>query len=258
VHSEQAKAILQHYRPTVDAADPHFREALEQVQRDPELAQWFTEHCTSYEAVRRTLRQIPVPADLREAIHRAQAQRHLLVWWRQPTVVVLAVAAAMVIMVSGYGVYRHRLAVTARRDFTAYLETMTSVVAGSYTLAVTTADPDVLRHYLATIHAPTDYALPPGLQALRLEGSLVLEWFGHKVAMLCFTQEDAEPQGKEENEDHDVWFFVVSRAALSDAPASEAPHFALMRGLITASWTRGNKIYVLVTRGVQATLEQLL
>jgi len=258
VNSEQAKAILQHYRPTVDAADPHFREALEQVQRDPKLAQWFTEHCTSYEAMRRTLRQMPVPADLREAILTAPARRHPVVWWPPPAAVVLAVAAAMVIMVSGYGVYKHRLAVTQRRDFTAYLHTMTRVAAGSYTLAVATADPDVLRHYLATVHAPTDYALPPGLHAFRLEGGLVLEWFGHKVAMLCFTQEDAAPQGKEENEDHDVWFFVVSRAALPDAPASEAPHFALVRGLITASWTHGNKIYVLVTRGVQATLEQLL
>lgn len=258
MNSEQVKAILQHYRPTVDAADPHFREALEQVQRDPELAQWFTEHCASYEAMRRTLRQVPVPADLREVILTAQARRHSLVWWRQPVAVVLAVAAAIVIIVSGYDVYRHRLAVTQPRDFTAYLQTMTSVVAGSYTLGVETADPDILRHYLATVHAPTDYTLPPGLYALRLEGGLVLEWFGHKVALLCFTQEDAEPQDKEENEDHDAWFFVVSRSALPDAPASETPHFALAQGLITASWTRGDKTYVLATRGVQATLERLL
>ena len=59
MHTEQAKAILQHYRPTVDAEEPYFREALEQVQRDPELAQWLTEHCASYEAVRRALRPGP-------------------------------------------------------------------------------------------------------------------------------------------------------------------------------------------------------
>ena len=75
MNTEQAKAILQHYRPTVDAADPYFREALAQVQRDPALAQWFTEHCASYEAMRRTLRQTPVPAGLREALLMAQARR---------------------------------------------------------------------------------------------------------------------------------------------------------------------------------------
>ena len=32
---EQAKAILQHYRPSIDAEEPYFREALEQVRRDP-------------------------------------------------------------------------------------------------------------------------------------------------------------------------------------------------------------------------------
>src|SRR5712691_4552702 len=112
VNSEQAKAILQHYRPPVDAEDLYFREALEQVQRDPELAQWFTEHCTSYEAMRRTLRQMPVPAGLREAILTAHARRRPPVWWPQPALVALAVAAAMVITVIGYYVYGHRFAVT--------------------------------------------------------------------------------------------------------------------------------------------------
>jgi len=135
---------------------------------------------------------------------------------------------------------------------------MASIAAGSYTMAIATADPDVLRHYLATAHASTDDALPRGLRVLRLEGGLVLEWFGHKVSMLCFVQEDVEPQDKAPNEDHDVWFFVVSRAALPDAPASEAPQFAQAHGLITASWTRGDKTYVLATRGARDTLEQLL
>src|SRR5919109_2062552 len=81
VNTEQARAILQHYRPSIDAEEPYFSEALEQVQRDPELAQWFTEHCASYEAVRRALRQTPVPAELYEAILKAQARRRSARWW---------------------------------------------------------------------------------------------------------------------------------------------------------------------------------
>jgi hypothetical protein len=150
----------------------------------------------------------------------------------------------MVLMAIGYGVYEHRVAVTRSHDFAAYLQAMTRVAVGRYTLAIATADAQVLRHYLATVptvHAPTDYALSPGLRALKLEGGLVLEWFGHPVSMLCFTQEDKEPRDTEESDDHDVWFFVVSRAALPDAPVSEAPQFALAHGLITASWSRGDK-----------------
>jgi hypothetical protein len=257
MNSEQAKAVLQYYRPTVDAVDPHFREALEQVQRDPALAQWFTEHCVSYEAVRRTLRQTPVPVGLREAILQAHAQHRAAGWWLPPAGVALAVVAVIVLTVIGYGVYWYRYAVLPR-DFTAYLQTMTSVAAGRYTMALETADPEVLRHYFATAHAPTDYALPPGLRALRLEGGLIVEWFGHTVAMLCFVQDDEEPQGKDTNDDHDAWLFVISRAALPDAPASDVPQFALAYGLITASWSRGDTTYVLATRGAQATLERLL
>src|SRR5437867_8020038 len=87
VNTEQAKAILQHYRPSIDVEDPYFSEALEQVQRDPELAEWFTEHCASYEAVRRTLRHIPVPAGLHEEILKAHAPHRPGVRWTQPVLV---------------------------------------------------------------------------------------------------------------------------------------------------------------------------
>lgn len=256
MNTEQAKAILQHYRPTVDAEEPYFREALEQVQRDPELAQWFTEHCASYEAVRRTLRQTPVPAGLYEGILKAQARRRSVRWWTQPAwVAPVGAAAVIVLTVIGSALYWHRSATLQPRDFTAYLQTITRVAAGRYTMTIATADHDTLRRHLAAAHGPADYSLTPGLHTLSLEGGLVLEWFGHKVSMLCFTQDDK--QDKDANEDHDVWLFVVSRDALPDAPVSDVPQFAQAHGLIAASWTRGDKVYLLVTRGAQAELERL-
>src|SRR5262245_39194604 len=225
VNTEKAKAILQHYRPSIDAGDPRFSKALEQVQRDPELAEWFTEHCASYEAVRRALRQTPVPAGLYEAILKAQARRRPVRWWMQPALAAPVGAAAIIVLaLIGYGLYTHRSAVLQPRDFAAYLQTMTSVAAGPYTMTVVTADPDVLRRHLAAAQGPADYALPPGLRMLSLEGGLVVDWFGHKVSMLCFTQDDK--QDKDANEDRDVWLFVVNHDALPDTPASEVPQFA--------------------------------
>lgn len=256
MNTEQAKAILRHYRPAIDAEDPYFSEALEQVQRDPELAQWFTEHCNSYEAIRWTLRQIPVPVGLREEILKAHARQRPEVRWTQPVLVAPAVAAIIVLALIGYGFYAHRSALMQPRDFAAYLQTMTSVAAGHYQMTVVTADPDVLRHHLAAAHGPEDYSLTPGLRTLSLEGGLIVDWFGHKVSMLCFTQDDK--QDMDANEDHDVWLFVVSRDALPDAPAAVAPQFTQAHGLIAASWTRGDKVYLLATRGVQTELERLL
>src|SRR6266581_7423324 len=118
VHTEHAKAILQHYRPSIDAEEPYFREALEQVQRDPALAQWFTEHCASYEAVRRALRQTPVPAGLYEGILKAQVRRRSVRWWMQLTWVAPVVAAAVIVLtIIGSALYWHRPAVTQPRDF---------------------------------------------------------------------------------------------------------------------------------------------
>jgi len=256
VNAEQAKAILQHYRPAIDAGDPYFSEALEQVQRDPALAEWFTAHCASDEAVRCALRQIPVPAGLYEEILQAQAQRRPGRWWMPPAWgAPAAVAALLVLAILGYGLYAHRSRVRPPRDFAAYLQTMTRIAAGPYTLTVVTTDPDVLRHHLAAAHGPADYALPPGLRTLSLEGGLVVEWFGHKVSMLCFTQDD--PHDKDGNEDRDVWLFVGSRDALPDAPASAVPQFAPAHGLVVASWTHGDRVYLLATPGAQAELERL-
>jgi hypothetical protein len=258
VDTEQAKVVLQHYRPTVDAEDPQFTEAVALARRDPELARWLAEHCAGYDAMRRTLRQTPVPAGLREEILQAYAASRAAAWWTRPTWVATLIVAALVLNVIGYILYSYQPLVAPPHDFAAYLQAMTAVAAGDYKLAIETKAADELRRYLASQSSPTDYTLTPGLRALDLEGGLTLEWFGRKVSMICFNKGGKEPQGQEANEDDDVWFFVVSRDALPDEPTSETPRFARTNGLITASWSRGDNAYVLATRGEQADLESLL
>jgi hypothetical protein len=256
VHTEKAKAILQHYRPSIDAEDPYFSEALEQVQRDPALAQWFIEHCANYETMRRTLCQISVPVGLHEEILKAHVRQRPGVRWTHPAFVAPVAVALIVLAIIVYGLYARRSVVMQPRDFAAYLQTMTRVATGRYKMTVVTTDPDILRHHLADAHGPADYSLTPALRTLSLEGGLVVDWFGHKVSMLCFTQDDK--QDKDANEDHDVWLFVVSRDALPDVPTAVAPQFTPAHGLITASWTSGDKVYLLATRGAQAELQRLL
>ena len=68
--STEAKTILSIYRPGVDDGDPQFAEALKQAECDPELGAWFAEERASYANVRRRLRAIEPPADLRAKILR--------------------------------------------------------------------------------------------------------------------------------------------------------------------------------------------
>ena len=69
MNNEEAKFILQGYRPNgADAGDAAFRAALEQVQRDPALREWFARQQAFDAAVSTKLDAVPAPVGLREAI----------------------------------------------------------------------------------------------------------------------------------------------------------------------------------------------
>jgi hypothetical protein len=68
--SRAAKEILFLYRGAIDDDDPRFAEALAQVDRDPELAEWLRQEHESYAAIHAKLHEIETPDDLREKILR--------------------------------------------------------------------------------------------------------------------------------------------------------------------------------------------
>src|SRR4029077_1164430 len=70
MNKSEAKEVLSLYRAGLDDADPQFAEALAQVARDPQLADWLGQQGESYRAIRSKLREIDAPKDLREKIVR--------------------------------------------------------------------------------------------------------------------------------------------------------------------------------------------
>src|SRR6185369_7847394 len=98
MNRDEAKKILLLYRPgRAEERDAEIGQALEQVERDPDLRRWFEQTSRFHEAFAEKLQQIPVPAELKEAI---LAKRRIVrpIWWQQP--VWLAAAAAIVILLS--------------------------------------------------------------------------------------------------------------------------------------------------------------
>ena len=86
MNNEEAKLILQAYRPGgQDANDPRFREALEQAQRDPELARWFAnEQALDSRISAKVQAAIKPPAHLKSQL---LAQRKIVrpvAWWKMP------------------------------------------------------------------------------------------------------------------------------------------------------------------------------
>src|SRR6267142_3905569 len=103
--NEQAKLILQAYRPGgEDADDPFFSEALEQARVDPEMAKWFAEQRAFDEAMRKALQKRIPPVGLRDSILLAKRISTLPFHqggrpvWRRPGV--MALAASIVVLLA--------------------------------------------------------------------------------------------------------------------------------------------------------------
>jgi hypothetical protein len=82
--------------------------------------------------------------------------------------------------------------------------------------------------------SPSDYETTPGLERLQLTGGGVLKWRNNPVTMVCFDRGDKEM----------LYLFVADLAAIKDPPPAE-PKVKSVSDLVTVSWTRGGKVYLL-------------
>ena len=82
-------------------------------------------------------------------------------------------------------------------------------------------------------------------------GCAILTWQGRPVSMICFNS------GKTPGSTNpDLFLFVIDRAATPDAPQVAIPQVATVKHLATASWSAGDKTYVLATSAAGGGIEQ--
>ena len=241
---QSAKEILACYRPgRDDPADPAFGEALEQARRDPELAHWLAQQTAFDAVVSETLRDLPVPANLRKQIlAHVSAPPIARAWWRQPAF--RAAAVALVALATLAGVWLANQPDT----FDAYRQQMAALVSGDYDMNLKSTDLKEIRQYLASRGWPSDYALTPAMQRLEAEGGSVIKWHGKKISLVCVQAGD----------DKDLFLFVVPRSTLPDAPATETPQFASVDGMMTAAWSVGEQLYLLASHADEKLLRSYL
>lgn len=235
--NEEAKLILQAYRPGgQDANDPRFREALEQAQRDPELARWFAnEQALDSRLTAKVQAAIKPPAHLKSQL---LAQRKIVrpvAWWKMPAWQ-LAAAACLALLVTlsvlwfksaeqtQFAAYRNELADFAGRKLDR--------------LDLMSRDLPEVRRWLAQKESHGNLVIPAGLDGLPSLGCRLLDWKGHKVSLVCFELENKQV----------AHLLVVDSAAFKDAPA-ESPVFNQVGDVMTASWSRGGKTYVVASKG---------
>jgi hypothetical protein len=251
VNHEEAKNILMLYRHgTADADDPQIAEALALAERDQELKDWLVRHCARQFVLREKLRQITAPAGLKEQIISEQAAQKKMIFWRQKFALA-AVAVLMLLTALLPFWFSHR---ELDDTLAIYQNRMTGFALRGYAMDLVTNDPEQIRAYLAQNQAPADFVLPAGFKQAALTGCAVENWQGAKVSMVCFRTSKL-PAASEAS---DLWLFVVDRASVKDVPVGGLPQFSKVNRLITATWTQGDKLYLLGAEGDEQAIRQYL
>lgn len=244
--SRQAKEILALYRPGIDDdGDPFFAEAFSRAQRDPELNRWFQWQHGLDAALRRKLQQIAVPPGLEQQIlSEREADRPAIRRERRAIFVFAAAAATAVLaVVAGY-----LLRQPEPQNFAAYRNQMAKLVSGEYKMMLETKDLSAVRQFLASNHGPADYVLTTELQKLPAEGCALINWHGQRVSLVCLDR----------GRDNDLFLFIIDRSALPDPPPGSSAQFSRAGPMTTASWTLGDRVYVLASKGDEDYLRKFL
>lgn len=235
----EAKLILLAWRPgAAHERDPEVVRALECARREPELRSWLEGQKSFQQKLKESLRTVPVPEGLAERILSQVKRvppvgeaRHRPRWWT---------AAAAVLLL---GLFAWWMRPAPTDAFPQFRDRMVRTVVRQYSMDIVTNDKAVIRRFLATNQAPSNYVLPRALARLPVIGAGLLRWRDQRVAMVCL---DSGEQGT-------LFLFVVESAAVLKAPGP-TPDFVPVSKLTTASWTEGGKTYVLAGTGGEEAL----
>ncbi len=247
----EAQQVLLYYRPGMAGReDPEMLAALDLAKTSPELAKWLAEHCARQELLCEKFRQLSPPPGLREQIISEQAARDRQIRQRPRKVLAMALGAVVLLVVGGIW-WGHG---PAENSLVNYQNRMVGGALRSYVMDLTTNSQAQIRSYLMSSGAPSDFKLPTGLQRATLVGCAVEGWQAGKVSMICFQTGRRLAAGTQS----DLWLFVVDRATVSGATDHSDPQFSRIHDKVSATWTHGDKLYLLTIDGDERTLRQYL
>jgi hypothetical protein len=238
---EQAKQLLLLYRPSLDASNAEFEEAIALVQGEGELRSWFEQHCATQAILRDRLRDLPVPPDLAADIL-ARQRIVVPVSWRQPAWLAAAAALILALGLVWYAWQRPRVP----DRFADFRARMVRTAMLPYRMDVVTHELPVLQQFLGSNGAPIGFVVPDELRGLSLTGGGLQRWRGNKVSMACFDRGDKQM----------LFLFVVNRGAVKEPPPP-TPHLEKVNKLQTASWTQGEWAYLLAGPETNGPLRKL-
>jgi hypothetical protein len=245
MNREEAKYILRSYPPGgCDAEDPQFREALEMLKQDPELASWFEQEQAIDANLSRKFTSFPVPPSLKGQLLAARKVVPLRVWWQRPAWIIAA--AACVTLIAALALFLIRA--PGQRQFAEFQSYVADTAARLDHLDIQTSDLAQIRQWLGDHRAPESFVVPAGLNGKSTVGCRVFEWNGQKVSLVCFNLEDKKI----------AHVFIIDRSALANPPVGHSPQFqSTADGIATASWSDDRRTYIVAMQRGEEDLKRL-
>jgi hypothetical protein len=246
MNNQEAKLILQAYRlGGQDAANPQFQEALDQLKRDPELAEWFAQERAIETRVQAKIRDaLKPPAHLKADLLAQGGIVRPRRWWQQPKWLASAASVAVLGILGAIGSWRAR-----EPEIAAFRQAMVqNALQAKEHVSFETHNLTDIQRWLKDRHMDTTFDLPVALRDNQTEGCRVVEWNGHKVTLICYVFN---------GRDH-LDLFVLDGVRFRGFTPSQTPQFAPANGLMTATWTQGRKTYLLAASGGEAVLRKYL
>lgn len=257
--NERAKTILAAYRSSgKDAGDPCFAEALDQARKDPTLSEWFREQTEFDAAAREAFRAVqPPPCLLGEALTavRLSKPEHPLRSTRRTPRWALALAACIAIFAGSAALVRNGFPGLSTRESQRSMaaagsaqpgKTHWSMVASEIaalqnehriSLGRMSGQIDELDQWLRARQSPCSIEVPQSLRGRNSLGCQTYQFGEVRVSLICFNL----------GQDKVAHLFVMSRAAIQDAPEPGAPAQAVDVGIQMVAWSAGQRSYILTS-----------
>ena len=142
-------------------------------------------------------------------------------------------AAAAVVLLLGLGVFL--VLPHAPTPLASFRETMARYSGQERGhVAFESHDLAAVRQWLQGRGMEVNFDLPAALPGQSTQGCRVVDWNQHQATMLCFVMD---------GEHMDL--FVMDRNSLPDVADDGTPLYAKAGGLMTATWSKGGKVYLL-------------
>ena len=218
---EEAKRILSAYRPgDQDRIDFDFAEALQETQRDDELAQWFAEEQEFDCTIAAHLKSVPVPFGLKTRIlANAVPATSTRFRWLAPLAAGIAVLLVVAQLINVSRGWRQRSG-----SVSDYEQEMMSFIKLEPPLEMQSLEIGPIKQWIAERQAPLGN-IPPGVAAVETMGCRILYFRGYPVTLICFCHGQTVAH-----------LLIVDRAALPQLKPGKPPVLTNQGDWTTATW----------------------